>query len=175
MSVKQNNEKMESKKIVCPKCHGLLEVTNPKQEPELMIRCPNPACGARMRVRFETGETVLAPKGKKDDTLGYLSFGGHQYPLQEGRNTVGRSSSKHEATIELPTDDRSVSRLHCLLETVRTKTGKVKVIVSDLRTAEKIAVKPTLLSDEPLAAEDRLVLEDSDTLCVGSQTLYFHQ
>ena len=53
---------MESKKIVCPNCHGTLEVTNPKQEPLLMIKCPNPACGAKLRIRFDTGETVLAPQ-----------------------------------------------------------------------------------------------------------------
>ena len=166
---------MESKKIVCPGCHGTLEVTNPKGEPVLMIKCPNPACGAKLRVRFDTGETVIALKKGAANVPGYLSWGGQSFQLKEGRNSVGRGSSKHEADIELTTDDRSVSRLHCLLEAIRLKSGRVKVVVSDLRTAEKIAQKPTLVYDEPLATEDRLVLEDGDTIEIGDQTLRFHQ
>lgn len=166
---------MQSKKIVCPGCHGTLEVTNPKGEPVLMIKCPNPECGAKLRVRFDTGETVIAQKKTAATVPGYLTWGGQSYELREGRNSVGRGSSKHEADVEIDTDDRSVSRVHCLLEAIRLKSGRVKVVVSDLRTAEKIAQKPTLVYDEPLAAEDRLVLEDGDTIEIGDQTLRFHQ
>ena len=51
---------MEKKTIRCPRCRGILEVTNPKELPELLITCPNPNCGARMRVTFATGDTILA-------------------------------------------------------------------------------------------------------------------
>lgn len=151
-----------------------------------MIKCPNPSCGAKLRVRFDTGETVLAAKKGAATVPGYLTWGGQAYELKEGRNTVGRSSSKHEADIEIPTDDRSVSRMHCLLEAIRLsdcksdrtstdRTGRVKVIISDLRSADKIAQKPTLVYDEPLAQEDQLVLEDGDTIEIGGQVLRFHQ
>lgn len=166
---------MESKKIICPNCHGTLEVTNPKAEPVLMIKCPNPDCGAKLRVRFDTGETVIAPKKSAATVPGYLTWGGQRYELKESRNTVGRSSSKHEADVEIPTDDHSVSRQHCLLEAIRLNSGRVKVVIRDLRTADKISQKPTLVYDEPLAQEDRLVLEDGDTIEIGDQTLRFHQ
>lgn len=166
---------MESKTIVCPNCQGRLEVTNPRQEPVLMIKCPNPACGARLRVRFDTGETVLAQKKNVATVPGYLTWGGQIYELHEGRNTLGRSSSKHEANIEIDTEDKSVSRVHCLLEAMKLKSGRVKVVISDLRSAAKIALKPTLVYDEPLAAEDCLVLDDNDTIEIGGQTLRFHQ
>lgn len=166
---------MESKKIVCPGCHGMLEVTNPRGEAVLMVKCPNPACGAKLRVRFDTGETVLATKKGAATVPGYLTWGGQAYELKEGRNSVGRGSSKHEADIEIPTDDRSMSRLHCLLDAKRLNCGRVKVIISDLRSADKIAQKPTLVYDEPLAQEDHLVLEDGDTIEIGGQVLRFHQ
>lgn len=166
---------MESKKIVCPACHGTLEVTNPKGEPELMIKCPNPTCGVKLRVRFDTGETIMASKKGAATVPGYLTWDGHCYALSEGRNTIGRSSSTHEASIEIATSDKSVSRQHCLLEAIRLKNGRVKVVASDMRTAEKIAQKPTMVYDEPLAQEDRLVLEDGDTIEIGDQTLRFHQ
>ena len=173
--IKKNKKTMESKRIVCPGCHGTLEVTNPKGEPVLMIKCPNPACGAKLRVRFDTGETVIAPKKTAATVPGYLTWDGQSFELKEGRNSVGRSSSKHEADIELPTEDRSVSRLHCLLDARRLNSGRVKVVISDLRTAEKISQKPTLIYDESLAPEDMLVLEDGDTIEIGDQTLRFHQ
>lgn len=166
---------MESKKIVCPNCHGVLEVTNPKQEPSLMIKCPNPACGVKLRVRFDTGETVLAQKKSSATVPGYLTWQGRSYKLKEGRNTLGRSSSKHEAQIEIDTGDKSVSRLHCLIETVRTENNRVKVIISDLRSPEKIIQKPTIVYEDELAPEDRLVLEDGDTIHIGDQALRFHQ
>lgn len=140
-----------------------------------MIKCPNPACGAKLRVRFDTGETVLAQKKLAATVPGYLVLSGQGYELKEGRNTIGRSNSNHEADIELATDDRSVSRLHCLIEAIRLKDGRVKVVISDLRTAEKMAEKPTLVYDEPLHPEDRIVLDDGDTIELGDQTLHFHQ
>ncbi len=166
---------MESKKVICPKCHGVLEVTNPKQEAFLQITCPNPNCGAKLRLRFDTGETIIARKKGAATTPGYLSWQGKHYDLQKGRNTIGRKSSKHEAQLELDTDDKSVSRLHCLLEAITTSKGRVKVIISDLRTPDKVSQKPILLDDEPLAKEDRLVLEDNDTFQIGGQTIRFIQ
>lgn len=166
---------MESKKIVCPSCHGTLEVTNPKGETMLMVKCPNPACGAKLRVRFDTEDTVLAPKHRAATVPGHLCWNGQRLNLQLGRNTLGRNSSKHEADLEMETNDRSVSRLHCLLEAVRTKSGRVKVIVSELRSAEKLAQKPTFVNDEPMATEDRIVLDDGDTLQLGDQILTFSQ
>lgn len=150
-------------------------MTNPKEQRILMITCSNPTCGAKIRVRFDTGETIIAQKKNAATVPGYLSYGGKHFELQEGRNTVGRNNSKHEAQIELETTDKSISRVHSLLEAVRTEKGRVKVIVSDLRSADKIAQKPTLVGDDPLEAGDRLVLEDGDTIQMGDQIITFHQ
>lgn len=140
-----------------------------------MIKCPNPACGAKLRVRFDTGETILAPKKTVATVPGYLAWNGQCYELKEGLNTVGRSSSRHESQIEIPTEDKSVSRLHCQIEVVRLSTGRVKAIISDLRSSDKITQKPTLVYDDPLAQGDRLVLNDGDTIEIGGQTLRYHQ
>jgi hypothetical protein len=166
---------MESKKIVCPNCHGTLEVTNPKQDPLLMIKCPNPACGAKLRIRFDTGETVLAPKKATPKVPGYLTWQGQIFELKEGKNTLGRSSSKHESLIEFPTDDKSMSRVHCLIEVVIIQDGRVKAIFSDIRTSEKIDKLPTKVGNLALAIEDRIVLTDGDLLQIGHQTIRFNQ
>lgn len=166
---------MEAKRIKCPNCHGLLEVTNPKGETMLMITCPNPDCKAKMRVQFDTGETILAQSKKNETVPGYLTHQGHQYELKEGRNTIGRSSSKHDAQIELITDDKSMSRLHCLIEGVKLSNGRIKLIISDLRSPEKIDKMPLYVEDEPLAKEDRIVLADGDYIQMGRQRIRFSQ
>ena len=166
---------MEAKRIKCPQCHGLLEVTNPKGEAMLLITCPNPACKAKMRVQFDTGKTILAQSKKNETVPGFLTYQGRRYELKEGRNTVGRNSSKHEANIEFVTDDKSMSRLHCQLEAVKLKNGRIKVIISDLRASEKIAQIPLCVEDEPLAKEDRIVLADGDYIQMGRQRIKFSQ
>ena len=150
-------------------------MTIPKEQRILMITCKNPSCGAKIRVCFDTGKTIIAQKKNAATVPGYLSYGGNHYELHEGRNTVGRSSSKHEAQIEFETTDRTMSRVQCLLEVVRTKNGRVKVIISDMRSSDKISQKPTLVGDDPLVGDDRLVLEDGDTIQMGEQIIRFNQ
>lgn len=166
---------MEAKRIKCPNCHGILEVTNPRNESILLITCPNPNCKAKIRVQFDTGETILAESKKNEMVPGFLTFQGHKYELMEGNNTIGRSSSKHEAQIEFATDDKSMSRLHCQIEVVKLKSNRMKAIVSDLRTSEKIAQMPLCVEDEPLAKEDRVVLADGDYILMGRQRIRFSQ
>lgn len=166
---------MESKIITCPACRGRLEVTNPNDEPVLMLNCPNPQCGARIRVRFDTGKTILAPEREAATVPGYLTHNGQHYTLSEGRNIVGRASQSGSATVPIVTDDRTMSRVHCLLEAIKTNTDRVKVVLSDLRDEEKMKAQPLLLNDEPVMHGERLVLENGDELVLGTQLLRFIQ
>ncbi len=166
---------MDKKTITCPKCRGILEVTNPKRQPAVLITCPNPQCGAKLRVMFDTDLTQIALPEANNKVACYLQQGALCLQLQPGRNTVGRMSQKHEATLEMATDDLSVSRLHCQIDVMTTTSGRVKAVLSDLRSSEKMTLKPTLLCKEPLLDGDRLVLVDGDTITIGNQTLTYYQ
>lgn len=166
---------MEAKRIKCPNCHGMLEVTNPKNEAILLITCPNPNCKAKIRVQFDTCETIIEQSKKNEMVPGFLTYQGHKLELMEGKNTIGRSSSKHEAKIELDTDDKSMSRLHCQIEVVKLKSNRMKAIISDLRTPEKIVHRPLCVEDEPLAKEDRVVLTNGDVILLGKQKVHYYQ
>ena len=166
---------MEAKRIKCPNCHGVLEVTNPKNETILLITCPNPNCKAKMRVQFDTGETIVAQSKKNEMVPGFLTYKGNTYELMEGKNTIGRSSSKHEAQIEFATDDKSMSRLHCQIEVVKLKRNRMKAVINDLRTPEKIAQRPLCVENEPLAKEDRVVLANGDFILMGRQRIRYNQ
>ena len=164
---------MEKKTIRCPRCHGILEVTNPKAEPVLLITCPNPQCGAKMRVTFATGDTILADRQPHDDQIGRLLFDGTPYDLAEGTNTIGRSSKSSTATIQLPTNDLSMSRIHAQIQVHRLKSGRVKAVLSDLRDAEKIQQCPTLVDEEALLPEDAYVLANGDTITLGKTRIKY--
>lgn len=164
---------MEKKTIKCPRCHGILEVTNPKADPVLLITCPNPQCGAKIRVTFDTGDTVLAEHERGDDKIGQLVYNGDSYPLVEGENTVGRQSKTSKATIQLPTDDQSMSREHIKIMVHRLKSGRVKAVVSDMRDADKMEKLPTRIDDEPLLPEDSVVLSHGDTITLGKTKIKY--
>lgn len=166
---------MEKKTITCPKCRGILEVTNPQGQATLLISCPNPQCGAKLRVTFDTGMTQIAQSEANSRVAGYLQQGPLCLKLLPGRNTIGRMSQKHEATLEVTTDDRSVSRLHCQIDVITTSSGRVKAVLSDIRSNEKKELKPTLLGKEPLLDGDRLVLTNGDTITIGNQVLTYYQ
>ena len=166
---------MEKKKIKCPQCHGMLEVSNPGDKPAMLITCPNPQCGARMRIDFQTGLTQLDDGGKDSSVVGHIVFAGHNYSLNEGINTIGRRASTSDATMQIDTDDQSMSRLHATLRVERLKSGRVKVILSDARPPEKAARLPIRFDEEPLYPEDAIVLANGDTFILGKTKLTYRK
>ena len=164
---------METKRIRCPRCRGILEVTNPKGEDVLMVTCPNPQCGAHLRIDFRTGDTVLAKAGKGDDIIGCIAYAGDCYPLCEGINTIGRKAGTSDATLQIETDDRSMSRKHAQIRVVRLKSGRVKAILSDVRDAQKAELLPIIFDDAPLFPGDAVVLADGDDFTLGRTKLKY--
>ncbi|MBQ8047087.1 MAG: FHA domain-containing protein [Prevotella sp.] len=165
---------METKRIKCPKCGGLLDVTNPNGEDVLLVTCPNPGCGAKIRFRWSLGETQLAPV--TDTTaIGYLKKGQHTYPLREGKNTIGRYSSSSDVDLQIETDDRTMSRKHAEINVVRLKNGRVKAIIHDVRDEQKMTAKPLLVEDEPLLKPDKIVLTNGDLLTLGDTIVKYVQ
>lgn len=167
---------MEKKTIKCPKCQAILQVTNPQNEPELMITCGNPQCGAKIRLTFDTGKTQLDDKPQHNDkTPGQIVSGNRQYNLCEGENTVGRMSANSKATIQIDTDDLSMSRLHVCITVHKLKSGRMKAVVSDMREADKTMQLPTYVDDEPLMAEDAIVLTNGDVIRMGKTLVKYQQ
>ena len=158
---------MEKKRVKCPRCQRILEVANPMDAPVLLVTCPDPQCGAKMRLRFATGKTVLAEAGRDEKKPGCLVYKGKEYPLREGLNIVGRLSQSGKATIQLPTDDLTMSRTHAQIDVRRLNSGRLKAILSDVRDAEKIEFIPITLEDEPLFPEDAIVLANGDVITLG--------
>lgn len=166
---------LKSRKITCPKCGAMIEVGNPNLVAVRDINCPNPNCKALLHVDFDNGETILTEKKDRKASLGILVFNSHKLALQEGKNTIGRKDSKHTASIGIETPDKAMSRLHCQVENIRIKSGKVKSVLSDLRESDKIGQKPIMVNDEPLSAFDQIVLDDGDYIKLGDTVVRYRQ
>ena len=163
---------IQKKTITCPKCGTSIEVTNPKSESHLLITCTK--CAAKLRVLFATGTIIVAPSPDKR-VIGWLECNGVKYELEAGENTIGRKSPTSEATIQISTDDKTVSRKHAKIEIVKLDNGRVKAVLSDIRKAEKSAIKPMYFGDEEIYPEDRLDLEDGDTFKLGELLVKYVQ
>ena len=166
---------LKSRKITCPHCKAMIEVTNPKGLDYREITCPNPACKATLHVRFYEGETILAENRDLKVSLGAIEYNGLRMPLHEGKNSIGRKDSKNTADIGVETTDKSMSRQHCQIEVIRLKSGKVKPVISDLRGKDKMDKMPTMINGEPLKVCDRIVLDDGDKIQLGETVVKFWQ
>ena len=162
------------KKIKCPKCEGVIEVKNSNDEKVLQFKCPNASCGATIRLFFDTGETVLAmPKSK--ETFGAIYCNRVSYPLNIGKQTMGRMSTSQHLDIAIPTNDLSMSRLHAEIEVVKLSNGRIKPILQDLRDKEKVKKKPIKIAGEYLYETDRIVLQSGDIFTLGDTNFQYLQ
>lgn len=164
---------MQKKIVKCPNCGTSLEVTNPDSKDLVVARCPK--CELKLGVKFDKGETVIQESKPKKE-IGYLMWGRERYDLKLGINTVGRKSNTPPiATIQIPTDDRSVSRVHAEIEVIKLENGNIKAILHDARNEEKANKIPMLFCDERMYLEDRIDMENGDTFKIGSITIKYLQ
>lgn len=167
---------LKQRTVTCPRCGAIIEVTNPNLMLSREINCPNPKCKAVLHIQFDNGETVFVDSKNKNKFPGFLKYEGNDHAgLKEGRNTIGRADRKRTADIGINTQDMSMSRLHCVIEVVKQKSGKYKVIISDARDLEKIDVKPIFVNNEMLSSYDKILLEDGDNIKLGNTIVKYIQ
>lgn len=158
---------------MCPRCRTIMAVPDalPKDAP--IVVCPK--CKARLRVQTDTGETVLAEGSSDQKVIGSLICKGEKYRLAEGINTIGRKSSSSTATIQISTDDKSMSRVHAEIKVVRLENGRIKAVLRDIRDADRIKLRPMYLADIKMYAEDQLDLENGDIFKMGDTLVKYVQ
>ena len=77
----------------------------------------------------QSDETILAGKNE-EVTPGYLLYGGQKYSLGFGNNVIGRKATTSQATVQIATDDRYMSRQHLVIQVIKASTDKVRVVNS---------------------------------------------
>ena len=127
----RNSQNEAVKMITCPQCKTLLRVMFSQQHaatPQSLgeTEYVGNSNGETQYVNRDNGETCYvgysSSSSQSDDTIladkkeevnpGYLLYGGQKYPLGIGSNVIGRKATTSQATVQIATDDRYMSRQH---------------------------------------------------------------
>lgn len=183
----RNPQGLTEKIISCPKCRVGLKVVFPKQEPQPAQPVPpprpaqpaqpvrpaqpvQPAQPVRPANPFNSGiggGTVL-PGMNKAHSCGKLVCNGVEYPLELGINTVGRKADSSKASVQIRTNDKTMSRMHSVIEVSILYDGTVKTV---LRNSENL--NPTYVGGKLLAKPDRVILNNGDIIKMGKVKIAF--
>lgn len=182
---------MEIKRIQCPNCGVVLDVKNSEMEDEKQITCPQ--CKAILKVRFrhkaplETktvlggghygGETQLGKMNSAATQLAsksntkscHLCVESQNYPLSVGMNTVGRKASSSQASLQIETDDRYMSRRHAKIE-VRELAGIRQAIISNDQNKNAMYV-----DGQELQSGDAVILRDGSEIIMGKTHVIYKE
>ena len=179
---------MQTKRIQCPQCGVVLDVKNSKNETVKEITCPS--CKSMLKVSFERvqepldARTYYAPKGpvnesetilgdrntiKQNEKLSVsLVHEGKSYPLEEGRNIVGRKGNTSQATVQIATDDKYMSRQHISIDVTNMGDGMIKAVLSNYQNKNS-----TMIEGQPIETGDQIRLADGNTITMGKTTVTF--
>lgn len=92
---------------------------------------------------------------------------GSTYALRLGINTIGRSAASSTATIQIATNDRTMSRSHAVIE-VSHAGGKTIHILRN--GANK---NPSFLNGSLIGPHDQLILNNGDRIKMGNTEMTF--
>lgn len=176
---------MQTKRIKCPKCGVVLDVKNSRNETIKQITCPS--CSSVLQVKFEqqqepieahtyyapktsnenSGATILAT-AQKSHKSAILVFNGLEYPIETGENIVGRKGNTSKATIQIPTEDRFMSRQHCRIIVTSLSDGSLKATLSDYQNKNMTSV-----NGQTINQGDEIRLSNDDKITMGNTTITF--
>ena len=138
----------------------------------ISIKCPR--CGGELQVVSAAGlekKKLTCPKCKQQMTIGEcipklcLKLGAKKYQLHFGKQWVGRKKAGNDAEVQIPDEQRYMSRKHALIELCCTANG-VEC------TFEEHGKNPTLKDGIPLIEDDIVYLFINDCLKLGETRMY---
>ena len=172
------NSKDEAVKLItCPKCKVKLQVKfqpQPQQRPLEAHTVYGP------QTPVNNGETQLggAAIGKSASTelatpkvqvqCALLSYNGESYPLEIGKNIVGRKATTSQATLQIATTDRYMSRQHAVVNVTRLPDGSLKCTLRNDQNKNQ-----TLVDGQPIENGDEIRLIDGNRITMGHTTILF--
>ncbi len=118
-----------------------------------------PQCGGSDETRI--GSASSPAVGVLVDNLG------RTYQLRSGINTIGRKAASSPASVQIATDDRTMSRSHAVIE-VSHAGGKTIHILRN--GANK---NPSFLNGSLIGQQDQLILNNGDRIKMGNTEMTF--
>ena len=178
----KNSKNETLKTIYCPSCKALLHVKfNPEPEPApkpqpapmtaqtfyVPKRATNDQNGATILGGINNGKTILQTPCKHTSKA-MLTFRGSQYPLDNGCNIIGRKAMTSQATVQIATDDRYMSRQHALITVTPLPDGTLKAVLSNYQNKNE-----TMVNGKSVETSDAIRLMDGNSITMGNTTVTF--
>jgi uncharacterized protein YbaR (Trm112 family) len=184
-----DNPKNELKKIItCPNCKKKTYVKFAKEEEPLEAHTvyvtPKRKCSpvddgeTRLETSFNSAETRLVDNQMGAETIlsssnqkkvtPLLAFEGQNHNLKDGRNIIGRKGHTSKATIQIPTNDRYMSRQHCCIEVSTLSDGTKKAVISNYQNKNL-----TKINGQQIETGDEVRLSNGNTITMGGTTVTF--
>ena len=177
----KNSKNEEVKQITCPKCKTPLKVTfqKPLEANTFLVTPKRPTTGSgETQLAGAGGETVLGgglsgatqlyTPTQKTTATAKLTFEGNDYPLEEGRNIVGRKGTTSRATVQIATEDRYMSRQHCSITVTTLPDGTKKAVLSNYQNKNLTSV-----DGQEIETGDEIRLTNGDRITMGHTTVVF--
>lgn len=92
---------------------------------------------------------------------------GRTYALRSGINTIGRKASSSAATVQIATDDRTMSRSHAVIEVSNAGGNTIHILRNG---ANK---NPSYLNGSLIGQQDQLILNNGDRIKMGNTEVTF--
>ena len=121
-----------------------------------------------LNAKQQTDDTITHEDMLKSMGQPMLMFGNHSFKLALGMNMVGRKSETSQATLQLPTDDRYMSRVNARIDVSRTVSGSWHVTISSVNERNLVKVNGRTVS-----MTDKLVLMNGQVITLGHSDVYF--
>lgn len=87
------------------------------------------------------------------------------FNLKFGKNVVGRASQSKPADVGIVTEDKYMSRNHCVLEIKTNQIGKFQYIIYDIGSTNGTYINGN--KDNKLKPDTQLILKEGDTIQIG--------
>lgn len=170
---------MEKIRIKCPYCSAVLEVDDNPAFVGKTLKCKN--CGSKDKFEnfkrivpkapaAEVETEVFRSSSPKSPGLLLNISDGHEYPLSEGVQTVGRKPKEGpaKADIAIVTSDKFMSRCHLRLEVMMGRDGFYHVYASNDGNKNPTYINGALLEDG-----DKVGVSHASTIRMGETTLRY--
>lgn len=169
-------------KIVCPNCKNRLTTNYTAGIEDKLLTCP--ICRFKAKVAlYMQGSSAKGGDDSSDEptqvnfdaanymerTIGSLYIDGKEFALKKGRTVIGRRAASSQAEMQIPTEDRYMSRMHAII-TVKDGMSGLEHHLEPARPKN-----PIKLNGQILAQGDIVVLKWGDKLTFGHTEVLFEQ
>lgn len=186
VDVKMDQPKDNAAVVECPYGCGQKFKYEPKSDGMHEVACPNKDCGHAIRIKVKDGQVVSVER-KFTITIDEMkrlskarlaivrfygllgSIGKKVFPLQLGKNTVGRADADSPSTISIK-GDQYMSRCSIEIEVIQQGSGGYLYKMTVLN-----ATNPVLHNRQPLMVGETVYLNYGDSIRLGHTTFNFEK